>query len=74
MQDLGFRVFMFLDMSLGLLKRPKRALELTLKIWPRAQTRATMPRPKANLAGALRRSEWVGARITAAGGNLGFRV
>ena len=39
----GFRVFMFLDMSLGLMRRPKRAGELTLKIRPRAQTRATKP-------------------------------
>ena len=72
MQARGFRVFMFLDMSQGLLKRPKRALELTLKIRPYAQTRATVPRPKAFLAGALCRPEWVGARITAAGWE--FRV
>ena len=61
---------MFLEHCLGQLSRPKRAVELTLKIRPYAQTRATMPRPKANLAGALCRPEWVG--IPHHGGGVGI--
>ena len=45
LQGLGFRVFMFLDMSLGLLKRPKRAQGSgKLPIDPQRRPRASEPR------------------------------
>ena len=75
MHGRGFRVFMFLDMSLGLLRRPKRAVELTLKsslrradptrqcLGPRLSSRGRCAAPNGWEPASRRR-----------GGNLGFRV